>query len=142
MQECVYLPDTDFDGIIDDEDRLPDMLNADRRPIKTMTESGMSVTLSHIFPLHRLLRILMILSPLFPWKTTWFLKTPGRSLFGQRKCRASDPVVDGWASRMGVVHSYASYREVGNPTWSNLKETVWIWTAWVLGPLGLVLPCP
>ena len=42
---------------------------------------------------------------------------------------------DGWASRMGVVHSYASYREVGNPTWSTEKETVWFgrlgcWGRW------------
>lgn len=30
----------------------------------------------------------------------------------------------GWASRLGIAHSYVSYREVGDTTWPNEEETV------------------
>ena len=37
----------------------------------------------------------------------------------------------GWGSRAGIVHSYASYREVGQPDWSAATET-----GWLNGPVG------
>ena len=54
----------------------------------------------------------------------WTTREPGASFGGL-----------GWASRIGIVHSYASYREVGNPTWSPEEETAWnsrlgFWGRW------------